>query len=86
MIDWLRRRPTVALGLLAAAPLVVAAIALLFRPWVPVLDMAMTEFRVRDVGGVHTPLVGLPGRIGNFPDQGSHPGPWSFYLIAPFYR
>lgn len=48
--------------------------------------MAMTEFRVRDVGGRHTPLVGLPGRIGDFPDQGSHPGPWSFYLVAPFYR
>lgn len=59
---------------------------LAFKPWVPVLDMAMTEFRVRDVGGRHSPLVGLPGRIGDFPDQGSHPGPWSFYLVAPFYR
>ena len=46
----------------------------------------MTELRVRDVGGSHTPLIGLPGRIGNFPDQGSHPGPASFYLLAPFYR
>ena len=25
-----------------------------------------------------------PGQ--DFPDQGSHPGPWSFFLIAPFYR
>jgi hypothetical protein len=74
------------LGLAVALPLLVAGVVLLFRPWVPVLDMAMTEFRVRDVGGRHTPLVGLPGRIGDFPDQGSHPGPWSFYLIAPFYR
>lgn len=73
-------------GVLAALPLVIAIVALAFRPWVPVLDMAMTEFRVRDVGGRHTPLVGLPGRIGNFPDQGSHPGPWSFYLVAPWYR
>ncbi|MFP5489020.1 MAG: hypothetical protein ACLGHQ_12020, partial [Acidimicrobiia bacterium] len=74
------------LGLAASLPLLVAAVVLAFKPWVPVLDMAMTEFRVRDVGGRHTPLVGLPGRIGDFPDQGSHPGPWSFYLVAPFYR
>jgi hypothetical protein len=79
------RRPLL-LGVAAALPLVVAAVALAFERWVPVLDMAMTEFRVRDVGGRHTPLVGLPGRIGDFPDQGSHPGPWSFYLVAPFYR
>jgi hypothetical protein len=73
-------------GLVAALPLLVAAVVLAFKPWVPVLDMAMTEFRVRDVGGRRTPLVGLPGRIGDFPDQGSHPGPWSFYLVAPFHR
>ena len=54
--------------------------------WSPVLDLAMTELRVRDVGGRHTPLIGLPGRIGTFPDQGSHPGPLSFYLLAPVYR
>ena len=46
----------------------------------------MTEFRVRDVFGAHTPLIGLPGRIGEYPDQGSHPGPLSFYLLAPLYR
>lgn len=68
-------------------PLLVAAIVLTQRTWYPVLDMAMTEFRVRDVGTSHTPLIGLPGRIGSFPDnQGSHPGPWSFYLLAPAYR
>lgn len=73
------------MALVAALPLLVAVVVLAFKPWVPVLDMAMTEFRVRDVGGRHTPLVGLPGRIGDFPDQGSHPGPWSFYLVAPFH-
>lgn len=67
-----------------ALPLVVAAVAL--RPWAPVLDLAMTELRVRDVGGRQTPLIGLPGRIGRFPDQGSHPGPLSFYLLAIGYR
>ena len=66
-------------------PLLVAAIVLAFRPWYPTLDLAMTELRVRDVGGRQTPLIGLPGRIGDFPDQGSHPGPWSFWLIRPFH-
>lgn len=82
----MRRHPVALVGGLVALPLVLAAIVLIWRPWVPVLDMAMTELRVRDVGTRHTPLVGLPGRIGEFPDQGSHPGPWSFYLVAPFYR
>ena len=67
------------------SPLILAAIVLAFRPWYPTLDMAMTELRVRDVGGRQTPLIGLPGRIGAFPDQGSHPGPWSFWLIRPFH-
>lgn len=67
-------------------PLLVAAVVLHGRQYSPVLDLAMTEFRVRDVAGSHTPLIGLPGRIGNFPDQGSHPGPLSFYLVAIGYR
>jgi hypothetical protein len=67
-------------------PLIVAAIALRGERWYPVLDLAMTEFRVRDVGTSDTPLIGLPGRIGEYPDQGSHPGPLSFYLLAPVYR
>src|SRR5262249_11736189 len=71
---------------IVASPLLLAAILLATRPWAPVLDMAMTELRVRDVGTRHTPLIGLPGRIGTFPEQGSHPGPLSFYLLAPFYR
>jgi hypothetical protein len=66
-----------------AAPLVAAAIAQHGRDWHPVFDLAMTEVRVRDVGSRHTPLVGLQGRIG---PTGSHPGPISFYLLAPIYR
>lgn len=86
MMELLRRRPVRVGASVAMLPLVVAVIVLLGRPWAPVLDLAMTEFRVRDVGGRFTPRIGLPGRIGNFPEQGSHPGPWSFYLIAPIYR
>lgn len=69
-----------------AVPLLTAAIALAQRRWYPVLDLAMTEFRIRDVGSRQTPLIGLPGRIGEFPDQGSHPGPFNFWLLAPGYR
>ena len=71
---------------LLAVPLVVALVALRRPTWFPILDLAMTELRVRDVGGRHTPLIGLPGRIGTLSEQGSHPGPLSFYLLAPFYR
>ncbi len=69
-----------------AVPFVISAIVLRSRHWNPVLDLAMTEFRVRDVLTRHSPLIGLPGRIGVFPDQGSHPGPLSFYLLSPMYR
>lgn len=67
-------------------PLVVALVGFRRDPWTPVLDLAMTELRVRDVGGRHTPLIGLPGRIGPLEQQGSHPGPLSFYALAPTYR
>ena len=86
----LRRWRPWQVGLVGSAvvglPLLVAAVVLHSRHYHPVLDLAMTEFRVRDVGSMHTPLIGLPGRIGKFPEQGSHPGPLSFYLIAPVYR
>ena len=72
--------------LLLASPLVVALAVLAQRRWFPVLDLAMTEFRLRDVGGRDTPLIGLPGRIGELPLQGSHPGPLNFWLLAPGYR
>ena len=76
---WLLPALTAAAGL----PLLVAALSQRDAGWHPVFDLAMTELRVRDVGGPDTPLIGLQGRIG--PD-GSHPGPLSFYLLAPVYR
>jgi hypothetical protein len=76
-----------ALLILVGLPLVVAAVALRRPHWYPVLDLAMTELRLRDVGTSHTPLIGLPGRIGpSLAEQGSHPGPLSFYLLTPCYR
>jgi hypothetical protein len=83
-------RRWLAVGVMLAVvslPLVVAVVGLRRPQWFPVLDLAMTEFRLRDVGTAHTPLIGLPGRIGpSLAEQGSHPGPLSFYILAPLYR
>ncbi len=75
-----------ALWALLAIPFVVALVALAHPHWFPVLDMAQTELRIRDVWSAHPPLIGLPGRIGTIARQGSHPGPISFWLLSPFYR
>lgn len=76
----------VGLWALLAVPLVVALAALRHPRWYPVLDLAQTELRVRDVPTSHPPLFGLAGRIGRFGDQGSHPGPMSFWAMWPIYR
>jgi len=76
----------VALAGLLVLPLFVALIGFREPTWTPVLDLAQTELRVRDVGTTHTPLIGLPGRISYDGHQGSHPGPLSFYALAPVYR
>ena len=78
----------VAIGCWAAivVPMEVALVAMRRPHWYPVADLAQYELRVRDVGSMDSPLVGLPGRIGTFFDQGSHPGPLSFWMLAPVYR
>ena len=68
------------------AGFVVALVALARPRWFPILDLAQTEMRLRDVFTAHPPLIGLPGRIGTFQHQGSHPGPLSFWALAPFYK
>ena len=80
------RRAVAALAALLVLPLFVAVIGFHKPTWTPVLDLAQTELRVRDVGTSHTPLIGLPGRILYEGHQGSHPGPLSFYALAPVYR
>lgn len=68
-------------------PLLVALGVLREPRWYPQGDMAQTELRVRDVGTAHPPLTGLAGRIGPFgAEGGSHPGPLSFWSLAPVYR
>lgn len=71
---------------LVTAPLVVALVAFHRPEWHPLTDLAQTEMRVRDVGTADSPLVGLAGRIGPWTDPGSHPGPLSFWAMAPVHR
>jgi len=76
-----------ALLALLASPLVVALVVLRRPHWYPLLDMAQTEIRIRDITSGHPPLIGLAGRIGPFgPDGGSHPGPLSFYALWPVWK
>lgn len=84
-----RRRPLVVgigLHLLLSIPLGLSLVAFHRPHWHPIADLAQTELRVRDVGGPDSPLVGLAGRIGPWTDPGSHPGPLSFWAMAPVYR
>lgn len=73
----------VALTVACAIPFVVALIVLAEPTWYPTLDIAHTSLRVRDVFSSDPPLIGLPGRIGSLGQQGSHPGPLSFWALAP---
>jgi hypothetical protein len=84
---WLPEHPVAVLTALIAFPLVVALVVLHRTHWYPLLDMAETEMRIRDVASTHPPLIGLAGRIGPFgPNGGSHPGPLSFWVLWPFYE
>ncbi|MGH9234004.1 MAG: hypothetical protein ACRD0R_11785 [Acidimicrobiales bacterium] len=82
------RRALLVAGLtvVVTLPLLVALVALRTPRWYPLLDLAMTELRVRDVGTGHSPLIGLVGRLSSNGNQGSHPGPLSFWALAPIHR
>jgi hypothetical protein len=89
LVGHAHRRPVLLAAVLVfvlAVPLLLALGALRQPRWYPILDLAQTEIRVRDVGTTQSPLIGLPGRIGPFGRQGSHPGPLSFWALAPVYR
>ena len=62
-------------------PVLVAAVSVMGRHWFPSGDDAFIFRRVADVGGAHTPLVGVYSRYG-----WHHPGPLLFWLLAPFER
>jgi hypothetical protein len=82
LLQSLRRSPLLALVM---ALVVVAATWLVVRTfaldWHPMGDYRNLQFRVADVGGAHTPLVGPWSRF-----DWNHPGPWVFWLLAGPYR
>lgn len=81
-LDAVRRRPVesiaVAVALVAFAWL---ALRMATLDWHPMGDYRTLQLRVSDVGGSHTPLVGLYSRFG-----WNHPGPWVLWLLAAPYR
>jgi hypothetical protein len=66
---------------LLVLPAVVAAVSLLGRHWYGSGDQALEVLRIGDVGGQHTPLVGVLSRFGWY-----HPGPLLFLILAPAQR
>jgi hypothetical protein len=66
---------------LLVLPALVAAVSLLGRHWFASGDQAFEVLRIGDVGGRHTPLVGVPSRFGWY-----HPGPLLFLVLAPAQR
>jgi hypothetical protein len=62
-------------------PIVAGTIAALFLDAHPVMDWALIELRVRDVGTSQMPLLGPFSRFG-----WNHPGPLLFWLLAVPYR
>jgi hypothetical protein len=66
---------------LAASPIVIAAVALVGDPWAPLSDWASLVYRVSQVGGSDTPLVG-PYSFHGF----AHPGPFLYWVAAPLFR
>ncbi|MDQ3148297.1 MAG: hypothetical protein M3R01_15455, partial [Actinomycetota bacterium] len=75
------------LVVLLAIPLVIALAALRQPRWYPLMDMAQTELRVRDVASDHPPLIGAKGRFFTGETrQASHPDPVSFWALWPTYR
>jgi len=79
-------------GVLGGAAVVVVAWTVVHGRrvgWYPIGDDAIIATRAGDVGGGHTPLVGMPTTLGPSGPQGleiHHPGPLQFWLTAPFVR
>ena len=70
-----------ALILAAGVPAVVLLVRVMRSGWLPSGDLALIEYRTRDVGTAHTPLIGVYSRYG-----WNHPGPLFFYLYSVPYR
>ena len=70
-----------ATAVIALAPVVIAGFSVIGRHWYASADWATEVSRIGDVGGSHTPLVGVASRFGWY-----HPGPLIFWMLASAYR
>jgi hypothetical protein len=66
---------------LVLVPFAILLVRLVHGPQYATSDLALIELRTRDVGTLHTPLVGVYSRYG-----WDHPGPLLFYALALPYR
>jgi hypothetical protein len=64
---------------LVVFPALVSMAAVVGRRWFPAYDYAFMARSIADVGGRHTPLVGVYSRFG-----WHQPGPLLFWVLAPF--
>jgi hypothetical protein len=69
---------------LTSLPLLVAAVVLARRGWVPVGEFAQAELRVRDFW-THPPSLGAVGRLRTDTHVSSHPGPAAWWAMYPVY-
>lgn len=80
--EGVRRSPVVtAIGVVALVAVGWTVVRMATLDWLPMGDYRTLQLRVADVGGSHTPLVGLYSRFG-----WNHPGPWVLWLLAGPYR
>ncbi|HEV2874007.1 MAG TPA: hypothetical protein VGW14_02565 [Thermoleophilaceae bacterium] len=78
------RRFTLATGLAAALPIVVATVRAVVDGWVPLGDDALIAVRSYEVLTAHPPLLGMPstGPTGVLDEQTFHLGPLLFWVLA----
>jgi hypothetical protein len=75
---------TLAAGLAAAIPVIVATVKAVQAGWVPLADRGIIATRAHDVLTSHPPLVGQYTLAGEVTDKVTHSlGPMLFWLLAP---
>ena len=80
------RRIGLALGAVVALPFVLAAVQARRDGWFPIADDGTMLTVARQVFTAHPPLTGETGSFDKYGIQAFHPGPFVYYVLAPFVR
>ena len=72
--------------LVVAIPFALMVVVHQGRRWYPIMDQALIELLVRDVGTADSPTTGLVGRFDVDGLQAAHPGPLSWFMMWPIHR